>query len=109
LFWAEFVKAAAADRIDQIDHAAVARYEAIVLGSALAPKSQHHRFAKIKSVIAYAMKRGIDTQACRHALDALAMLEVKNAHALDHGRLAHLSSANFTERPSRPEISHSRP
>ncbi|MDB5324992.1 MAG: Tyrosine recombinase XerC [Phycisphaerales bacterium] len=83
LFWKQFVRATGVTHVNEIEHAQVIAYEKAVLGAGLAPKSIHHRFGKVKTVFAFAIKRGIDIQACRKALDALAMLEVKEAHPMD--------------------------
>lgn len=83
LFWKEFTAAVGVDRIAEVGHDQVVTYEQSVLASGLSPKSIHHRFSKIRTVVAYGLKRGLDIPGCRHALDVLAMLEVKDAHPID--------------------------
>ncbi|MDB5295633.1 MAG: Tyrosine recombinase XerC [Phycisphaerales bacterium] len=83
LFWREFVQATGAATVRDVDHDAVARYEAAVARAGLAPKSVLHRYRKVRTVLAYAIKRGRGPADCRRALDALAMLEVRDAHPID--------------------------
>ena len=83
LFWKEFVKAAGVETVREIDHDAVTRYEASLAGGGYAPKSILHRYSKLRTILAYAIKRGKGRDDCRRALDVLAMLEVKNAHPLN--------------------------
>lgn len=83
LFWKQFARAVEVDHIGDVEHHQVVEYERVVLAAGLAPKSIHHRFSKVKTIVGYALKRGIDIHGCRTALDALAMLEVKDAHPID--------------------------
>lgn len=83
LFWKQFVRAVGVERIGEVGHEQVIAYERVILGAGLAAKSIHHRFSKVRTVVAYGLKRGIDIAGCRQALDALAMLEVKDAHPID--------------------------
>jgi integrase len=83
LFWKEFVTATGLSTVREIDRDAVARYEAAVNGGDLAPKSILHRYRKLRTILAYAIKRGKGLADCRRALDVLAMLEVEDAHPLN--------------------------
>ena len=85
-FWAEFEKVAKRLNVTTVDgvtsdlaHA----YESYIEGQKLAPKSKLHRYRKVRGILHYAIKRGKSVEACRKALDVLAMLEVKDAHPLD--------------------------
>ena len=42
-----------------------------------------HRYRKIRTILHYAIKRGIGIEDCRRALDITAMLEVKDHTPLD--------------------------
>lgn len=81
-FWIQFGKAAGAETLKDVTHEAVAKYETKMQGEGLSPKSIKHRYTKVKTIVAHAMKRGMDNQACRAALDVLAMLEVPDATPL---------------------------
>jgi hypothetical protein len=83
LFWKEFTKAVGVETVREINHDAIGKYEAVVQRGGYAPKSILHRYRKIRTVFAHAIKRGRGIEDCRKALDATAMLEVKNAHPLD--------------------------
>lgn len=83
LFWTEFTKAVGIERIREITHEHVAAYEKVVSSGKYAPKSILHRHSKVRTVLAYAIKRGRGVEDCRRALDVTAMLEVKNAQPLD--------------------------
>ena len=83
LFWKEFTKRVGVETIRQITHEVVVQYERKILAAGLAPKSISHRFSKVKTIIAYALKRGQCPSECRQALDCLAMLEVENHNPLD--------------------------
>lgn len=83
LFWKEFCKAVAVETIRDITHDHIVNYEAAILAKDYAPKSILHRHRKIRTVFAFAIKRGRGVEDCRRALDMTAMLEVKNAHPLD--------------------------
>lgn len=85
-FWAEFDKVAKAKgvtTIDGIDHEFAQKYETNIEGKKLAPKSRLHRYRKVRGILHFNIKRGNSIDHCRKALDALAMLEVKDAHPLD--------------------------
>jgi integrase len=83
LFWKEFSKAVAVKTIREIKHEQVAAYEKVVQGGNYAPKSILHRYRKVRTILAYSIKRGRGTEDCRRALDVTAMLEVKNHTPLD--------------------------
>jgi integrase len=83
LFWKEFTKAVDVGTVRELTHDRVAGYELEVRGANLAPKSMLHRYSKVRTVLAYAIKRGIGVEDCRRALDVLAMLEVKDHTPLD--------------------------
>lgn len=83
LFWKEFTKAVAVPTVRDIDHDAIARYEGVVQSGGYAPKSKLHRYRKIRTIFAHAIKRGRAIVECRRALDCTAMLEVKDATPLD--------------------------
>lgn len=80
LFWKEFVSALATvgvETVRELNHDAVHIYESKVEASKLSPKSILHRYRKIRTIFAYAIKRGKASEDCRKALDICAMLEVK--------------------------------
>lgn len=83
LFWREFTKAVSVNTIGQVGHEQMAAYEKAVLAMGLSTKSDHHRFTKIKTIIAYGLKRGMDTEGCRRALDAAAMLDAHHRNEND--------------------------
>ena len=83
LFWKELTLAVDVSTVRELTHEHVARYEMQVREADLAPKSMLHRFCKVRTVLAYAMKRGMGVEDCRRALDILAMLEVKDHTPLD--------------------------
>ena len=85
-FWGEFQKVAKVKGIttvDGIDHELAQKYETSIEGKKLAPKSRLHRYRKVRGILHFNIKRGNSIDHCRKALDALAMLEVKDAHPLD--------------------------
>lgn len=83
LFWAEFVSVVGIERLEDLNHEHIVHYEAAVLKGEYAPKSILHRYRKIRTILAYALKRGRNPEDCRRALDMTAMLEVKDANPLD--------------------------
>ncbi len=82
LFWKEFTRWTEATTLRDLTHENVQRYEAKVQAEKLAPKSIKHRFAKIKCIIAYGLKRGQDSQECRRVLDVLGMLDIPKGSPL---------------------------
>ena len=83
LFWGEFAKAVGVSTIGGVGHEQIRDYEKAVLAMDLSTKSDHHRFTKVKTIIAYALKRGLDTEGCRRALDAAAMLDAGHRNEND--------------------------
>jgi len=83
LFWKEFCKAVGVETVKEINHTNIAAYETVVQGGKYAPKSILHRYSKVRTVLAYAIKRGVGIEDCRRALDVTAMLEIKNHTPLD--------------------------
>lgn len=83
LFWKEFSKAVGVNTIRDLTHDHVAAYEQVIQGGKYAPKSILHRYRKVRTILAYAIKRGKGVEDCRRALDITAMLEVKDATPLD--------------------------
>lgn len=83
LFWKEFLTAVGVKTARELTHYRIAAYEIQVRGAKLAPKSILHRYRKLRTVFAYAIKRGRGVEDCRRALDILAMLEVKDHTPLD--------------------------
>lgn len=80
--WGEFRQATGARTLRQISHTAVAKYEATMQTTGLAPKSIRHRYGRVRTIISYAMRRGVDAKECRSALDVVAMLEAPAATPL---------------------------
>ena len=80
--WTEFVQSTGALTLHDITHETVAQYEDHLATTKLAPKSVKHRICKVRTVIAYAMRRGADTAECRRALDVLAMLDTPESNTL---------------------------
>ncbi len=75
-FWGEFVTVVDGKTLREIDHDRVAAYEAWIADrDDLSPKSIKHRYSRIRTVVAYAMRRGKNPDDCRRALDVLQMLE----------------------------------
>lgn len=87
-FWKEFSDIVGISRIRELGQEHVELYEGKIAEMALAPKSIKHRYTRIRTVIAYAMKRGRGQEDCRRALDKLAMLEVTNVNSLDPNPIA---------------------
>jgi len=83
LFWKEFCKAIDVATVREITHDAVIRYEKKVLAGKYSPKSIHHRYGKVRTILLYAIKRGCGIEDCRRALDCTALLDVKNHTPLD--------------------------
>jgi integrase len=83
LFWKEFTKAIGVGRVRDITHEHVAAYEKVITESGLAAKSILHRVSKVRTIFAYAIKRGVGIEDCRKVLDITAMLEVKEHTPLD--------------------------
>lgn len=83
LFWKEFTTAVGISSVRELTHEHITKYEATIEERKLSPKSRLHRFRKIRTVFAYAIKRGIGIDDCRRALDITAMLEVKDHAPLD--------------------------
>ena len=87
-FWREFVGSVGIGTLDDLAHEHIERYEAKLVASDLAPKSIKHRHTRIRTIIAYAMKRGRGVEDCRRALDLLAMLQVEGVNTLDPDPIA---------------------
>ncbi|HEV2294070.1 MAG TPA: tyrosine-type recombinase/integrase [Tepidisphaeraceae bacterium] len=83
LFWSEFTRACGVERVREITHECVAAYETKIRKTGLSPKSMLHRFRKVRTILAYSIKRGRGVEDCRKALDITAMLEVKEHTPLD--------------------------
>ncbi|MGC4031459.1 MAG: site-specific integrase [Tepidisphaeraceae bacterium] len=81
--WEEFVRIVGVETIRDITHQHVEKYEAAIVKQGLAPKTTRHRFSGVRTVLAFAMKRGKSVKDCRAALDAMKMLTVDEANALD--------------------------
>ena len=88
LFWSEFTKAVGAMHVREVGHDQIIAYEKAVQATGLATKSVLHRYAKIKTVFAYAIKRGLDIEGCRRALDAAAMLDSGHCNQNDPDPIA---------------------
>lgn len=96
LFWREFTSWSGVATLRDITHTAVQQYESKVSThrvtssrkegagrtKKLSAKSVKHRFSKVRCVVAYALKRGVDAPECRRVLDVLAMLESPDASPL---------------------------
>lgn len=82
-FWSEFSRIVGIKEIRELTHDHVAAYESAVDDLDLSPKSVKHRYTRIRTVIAYALKRGKGPADCRAALDVLAMLEARDSNPLD--------------------------
>jgi integrase len=82
-YWKEFTTIVGVKTIREITHDHAEQYEAKLAEGDLAPKSIKHRYSGVRTVIAYAMKRGKGTDDCRHTLDILAMLEIEHTNSLD--------------------------
>ena len=82
-FWQEFSDIVGVATIRELKHDQVEAYEKHVSELDLAPKSIKHRYTRIKTVIAHALKRGKGQADCRAALDKLLMLEMENANSLN--------------------------
>ena len=83
LFWKEFIKGVGVETVGEITHDNLARYEKHLQGGKYAPKSILHRYRKVRTILAYAIKRGRAVEECRRALDVTAMLEIKDHTPLD--------------------------
>ncbi|HEV2292826.1 MAG TPA: tyrosine-type recombinase/integrase [Tepidisphaeraceae bacterium] len=83
LFWKEFCNAAGVNTVPELTHDHVIAYERVVQSGNYAAKTVLHRYRKVRTILAYAIKRGRGVEECRRALDMTAMLEVKDAHPLD--------------------------
>jgi integrase len=87
-FWKEFSDIVGVKTIRELTHELVERYEATINQMDLAPKSVKHRYSRIRTVIAYGLRRGKGQEDCRKALDALAMLESAESDNLDPNPIA---------------------
>ena len=83
LFWKEFCKAVKVLTVRELTHDHIATYEAQIIAGKYAPKSILHRYRKVRTVLAFAIKRGRGIEDCRRALDTTAMLEIIDAQPLD--------------------------
>jgi integrase len=83
LFWKEFSRAVVVGTIREITHDHIANYEKKITGGTYAPKSILHRYRKVRTILAFAIKRGHGVEDCRRALDITAILEVKDHASLD--------------------------
>jgi len=81
--WKEFTKCVGVETVREIRHAHAEAYEAKISTLGLSPKSVKHRYSRVRTVLAYAVKRGKGIDDCRKALDVLAMLEVETPDPLD--------------------------
>ena len=77
LFWNEFRNAVGVNTVRDITHDLVAAYGNKMRTAGHAAKTLHHRFAKVRSVLHYAIKLGKSISDCRQALDCCTQLEVK--------------------------------
>lgn len=82
-FWKEFVEIVGIQTLRELEHEHVEKYEAAITDKDLAAKSIKHRYTRVRTVIAYAMRRGKGQEDCRRALDKLAMLEVEDVNTLN--------------------------
>lgn len=82
-FWTEFVKAVGVAHIGEVGHDQIVAYEGVVRAMGLSTKSDHHRFTKIKTIIAFGLRRGLDIEGCRRALDATALLDAQHKNQSD--------------------------
>jgi integrase len=63
------------------DH--VRQYQQRIAAGNYAPKSMRHRFAKVRTILAYAIRQQRSVEDCRRALDYCSLLEVKGTTVLD--------------------------
>src|SRR4051812_31492393 len=61
-FWEEFTRAAGVATVRELSREHFAKYEATVRAAKLAPKSALHRYRKIQTVLACAIKRGVGVE-----------------------------------------------
>lgn len=83
LVWEQFVKAVGVSSVKEITHDLIAAYHRKMKQEGYAPKTLTHRFAKVRGVLRYAIKRGRSVAECRNALDFCAQLEVKAPAPVD--------------------------
>lgn len=84
--WSDFVKVAArlgVTSVDGVNHALAKAYESHIAAKKFLPATLRHYYQKIRSVLRFAIKRGVSIVDCRKGLDALAKLEVNEVIALD--------------------------
>lgn len=81
--WEEFSGIVGVDTVADVTNEVAEQYESALGKLALAPKTTKHRIGAVRTVLAFCIKRGKGVVHCRAALDALAMLTVKNANPLD--------------------------
>ena len=82
-FWNDFTTTCGIKTIRELNRTHVEKYEKALSDSDYSPKSIKHRHTGIRTVIAYALRRGRGVDDCRKALDLLAMLESPNSNPLD--------------------------
>jgi integrase len=82
-FWKEFAVAVGIKTIRELTHDHVAGYEAWIAEHVDSPKSVKHRYTRVRTIIAYGLKRGKNLDDCQRALNVLKMLEAPGGDALD--------------------------
>jgi integrase len=98
LFWQEFVEAVGVTTLRELTAERVAGYLDDVLSADNSRTYAKHRFGKVKTIISFARKRGLDAGDCRAALDACAVLVPPrpvplDPHPIDPGDFAKLLAA----------------
>lgn len=74
VWWKEFSKAVGVSTLRELDTTSVKRFRDEVSSSGLGPTAIGHKFGKVKAIINFARKEGLDSADCRNALEACAIL-----------------------------------
>ena len=81
--WDEFSGIVDVGTVADITHEVAETYERALAAMGHQPKTTKHRIGAIRTVLAFALRRGKSVPHCRAALDALSMLTVEHANPLD--------------------------
>lgn len=83
LFWKEFGQAVLVNTVRELTSEILAAYYDAVLAAGMSATYVKHRFGKVKTILNFAKKRGLDANDLRHALDCCAVLVTPNSTTLN--------------------------
>jgi integrase len=83
LYWREFCRVVEVATVRELGVDRIRTYQAKMEAKSLAAKSLGHRFAMVRRILSYAIRKQIDVECCRRVLDFCQLLEAHGKARLD--------------------------